>query len=146
MACWTVVLLCSVEVVMDCPSSSKLNDVAGGTVSASVVGFSDRGTCRSRCPGGVGHTSSAAKAVTSCPHQGNRDSRPNVPTGFGVRSLPRVPVLPSVTICVCDQNIKNCLLLFVPKAVDSYVCLLRDPCQLVRPWRLVPSVCPDLCG
>jgi hypothetical protein len=47
---------------------------------------------RSRLPGGVGNTSSriarSTKAVTGCPHEGNRDPRTDERTSFGVRSFP----------------------------------------------------------
>ena len=59
---------------------------------ASVIRFSDRGPCPCPFPCGGGNTGSrivrSTKAVTSCPHKGNRNPRPNVRTNFRVRSMP----------------------------------------------------------
>ena len=47
---------------------------------------------RSRLPGGRGNTGSgisrSAEAVTSCPHERNRDLRANIPANFRVRAPP----------------------------------------------------------
>ena len=72
--------------------STRWSCSAVGVLLTGMVRLAIEAQARSHVPGRRGNTGSgisrSAEAVTSCPDEGNRDSRANIPASFRVRALP----------------------------------------------------------
>ena len=72
--------------------SARWSCSAVGVLLTGMVRLAIEAQARSHVPGRRGNTGSgisrSAEAVTSCPDEGNRDSRANEPAHFKIRSLP----------------------------------------------------------